>query len=178
MQTICTFTGLRPHKLPQGTDYPALYAKLENEVRASISAGYRIFQSGVVMGIDIVAAELVVRLKKQLPGIRLHCYRPCETQAINWPVPRCERYKAILGPADEVFLLQPHYTSDCMLRRNRARVDKSSKLIAVHDKRTEGGTAYTIRYAQSRKLQIAVINPLECKSTGDERAVPLPAVHG
>jgi len=157
----CSFAGLRPYKLPELLNYPKLMQRLENEIRASISAGYSIFQSGMAMGFDIVAAEVVHKLKQEFPHIRLHCYLPCETQANNWPEDWRERYFNLCAEADEVYCLQAVYTNGCMHQRNRAMVDCSSRLIAIYDGVTTGGTAFTIRYARENSLNVIIINPLD-----------------
>lgn len=160
-KTTCTLCGLRPHKLPRSVDYVKLIERLEHEIRASIFAGYTIFQSGMAMGADIEGAELVNRLKREFPHIRLHCFLPCETQANNWPEDWRERYFDLLAQADEVYCLQTRYSKGCMLRRNRTMVDKSARVIAIHDGVTGGGTAYTIDYAKKKNIRVVIINPLE-----------------
>lgn len=166
IESTCTFTGLRPHKMPPDTNLAALYKQLEEEIYASISAGYTIFQSGMAMGVDIEAAELVDRLKIEYPHIQLHCFLPCLTQADRWPRSWQERYVTLLERADRIFCLQKFYSRGCMLRRNQAMVERGAKLIAIHDGKTQGGTAFTIRYAQKRRVEVVVIHPGGYKKGG------------
>jgi uncharacterized phage-like protein YoqJ len=42
------------------------------------------FISGMAIGIDIYAAQIVLDLKKQYPYLILECALPCETQANKW----------------------------------------------------------------------------------------------
>jgi len=161
---ICTICGLRPHKFPLTTDYTTLYTRLEHEIRASIFVGYTIFQSGMAMGADMEAARQVRRLKHEFPHIQLHCFLPCETQADNWTEEWREPYFNLLEEADEVYCLQTHYSNGCMHRRNREMVDKSQKLIAIHDNFTRGGTAYTIQYARDKGLDIITIDPMQFRA--------------
>ena len=42
------------------------------------------FISGMAMGVDIFAAEAVLKLKEKYPQIKLECAIPCETQANKW----------------------------------------------------------------------------------------------
>ena len=160
-EITCTFTGLRSRKLSKLLGNTKLSQAIETEVRAAISAGYIIFQSGMAMGVDIIAAELVHKLKQEFPHIRLHCYLPCETQANNWTEDWRERYFNICAEADEVYCLQTVYTNGCMQHRNRVMIYCSSRLIAVYDGVSAGGTAYTIKYATDKSLNITMINPFD-----------------
>ena len=45
------------------------------------------------------------------------------------------------------------YSDGCMLRRNRAMVDASQRIISVYDG-GDGGTAYTVRYAERMGREI------------------------
>ena len=55
-------------------------------------------------------------------------------------------------------LIQPAYTRDCMLRRNRYMVGRSSLLIAVYDG-LPGGTRQTLAYALGEGLRVVQIDP-------------------
>ncbi|MDR2932480.1 MAG: DUF1273 domain-containing protein [Oscillospiraceae bacterium] len=160
-KNTCTISGMRPHKYPPGVDLDALFYALRGSILDAIGAGYTIFQTGMAQGPDIWGGEIVYALRKAHPGIKLHCFQPCETQANNWTDAWRERYFDLLRVADEVYLLQTSYTPDCMLKRNRAMIDKSAKLIAVYDKKTGGGTKYTVDYAKKKDLDIQLINPTD-----------------
>ena len=41
------------------------------------------FISGMAIGVDMIAAEIVLELKKDYPQITLECAIPCETQAVK-----------------------------------------------------------------------------------------------
>lgn len=88
------------------------------------------------------------------------CVLPCLTQAQAWPKEAQARYKSILSRADKNILLQREYTEGCLTARNRFMVEHSSRLIAVYDGTSGGGTKYTIDYACKRGLGITVIDPL------------------
>ena len=65
-------------------------------------------------------------------------------------------YSRIKAAADEVVILHESYLPGCMQERNRALVDSSSACIAFC-RRATGGTAYTLRYARSRGLEIYLL---------------------
>ncbi|MBQ4065383.1 MAG: DUF1273 family protein, partial [Clostridia bacterium] len=98
-------------------------------------------------------AVTVINLKKLYPDIRLIIAKPCPEQASRWAEPDRVLYQRILDRADEVVTVSPVYTRSCMLERNRYMVDRSEMLIA-YVKRAEGGSAYTLRYAEKKGLDI------------------------
>jgi uncharacterized phage-like protein YoqJ len=158
----CTISGLRQNKLPSDLDYFDLCGRIDGEIRKSILQGYTTFQTGMAMGIDIWAAEIVLKLKLKFPELRLICYLPCETQAYKWPNHWREKYFDALAGADDVICLQARYTAGCMQRRNRVMIDRSSRLIAVHDGASSSVMGHTIRYAKTQGLDIVIINPDDC----------------
>jgi len=162
-EKTCTISGMRPFKLPDDLDLSKLLRRLKEEIRASIRQGYTDFQTGMAMGVDIWAAKIVLRLKKEEnPDLRLCCCLPCETQADEWKKAWRDEYYYILSEADEAVCLQKQYSAGCMQKRNRMMVDSSSRLIAVYDGSPAGGTAQTVAYARQQGLQIALIDPMEC----------------
>ena len=62
------FTGHRPHKLHQPK--AVVIAALEDKIREAVNNGFVTFISGMAWGVDIWAAEIVLRLKRE--GYPLH----------------------------------------------------------------------------------------------------------
>lgn len=160
----CCFTGHRSQGLPFGFDEerPAckqLKALLHQEIERLITeCGVTHFISGMALGIDQIAAELVLELKKSYPEITLECALPCETQAARWSIAQRERYYTIVSRCDVETLLQTSYTADCMQKRNRYMVDQSRFVIAVWNGRPSG-TGSTVRYAKEQGKQLIIIDP-------------------
>jgi uncharacterized phage-like protein YoqJ len=96
----------------------------------------------MALGVDQWAAETVLSLQERFPQITLESALPCETQEA-WTVEQRERYFSILERCSKETLLQKHYTSDCMQKRNDYMVNKSSYVIAVWDG-SQGGTSNTV----------------------------------
>lgn len=90
--------------------------------------------------------------------IKLIAAIPYEGQANKWSVEYRERYFDILAQADQEVIMQEHYTKSCMHERNRFIVDNSAYMIAVFNG-DKGGTANTLHYAESKGLNIVIINP-------------------
>ena len=148
----CAFTGHRPQNLPFGfreddERCTALKETLKKQIISLITdENVTHFISGMALGVDMYAAEIVLELKKTYPAITLESAIPCETQAAKWNAAMRERYYGIAAQCDKETLLQTHYTPDCMDKRNRYMVDHADYIIAV--------TRYSL------KLIIAIIADL------------------
>lgn len=161
--TAC-FTGHRPQSIPCLWDENSEKSlRLKEELKKSIielieNHGVIHFISGMAIGVDMIAAEIVLDLKKEYPNVTLECALPCETQANKWTVKYRDRYFSIIEMSDKETLLQTHYTADCMHKRNRYMVDKSDYVIAVWNG-SPSGTGKTVLYAKENNKQIIQIKP-------------------
>ena len=151
-EKTCCFTGHR--EIPDSL-YPALTKALETTLRQLIRQGVWYFGAGGALGFDTLAASTVLRLREEIPQIRLILVLPCPQQRKYWSEPDQKRYRDIMRRADKVVFLSPNYTRGCMHRRNRHLVDESGVCVAYCVK-PSGGTAYTVAYA--RKKGLPVIN--------------------
>lgn len=155
---ICAFTGHRPQRLPWGSreEDPrcqALKTILNAAVQQAWEQGCRQFLCGMARGCDLYFAEAVLACKRNLPEITLTALLPCPDQTMRWPLADRQRYEKILRECDAVEVLEPAYSAGCMLRRNKAMIDRAQCLISVFDG-GPGGTAHTVRYARQRGLPI------------------------
>lgn len=116
------------------------------------------FISGMAIGVDMYAAEIVLGLKASYPGITLESAIPCESQAAKWSEALRDRYFDIASKCDKETLIQAHYSPDCMDKRNRYMVDHADVLIAVWDG-SPSGTGKTVRYAHQQGKSVITINP-------------------
>ena len=130
-QKTCCFTGHRPGKLSFGYDetHPdclRLKVALIGAVDRMRDRGVTTFYSGMAQGVDMMAAEIVLDIKRAYldSRMRLVAVLPYEGQANRWTEKYRERYFTILSKADEVITLQKRYTDTCLLERNRYMVDK------------------------------------------------------
>ena len=96
-EKTCAFTGHRPQKLPFGFNEAderctALKKLLRTKIIEYIETEHVThFISGMALGTDMYAAEIVLGLKAAYPGITLTCALPCESQAEKWPEPLRDR---------------------------------------------------------------------------------------
>lgn len=150
-QTVC-FTGHR--KIPSG-GIPMVKNRLVETITKSIEKGYRFFGAGGALGFDTIAAQTVLELKKRYPDIKLILVLPCQNQTRGWSEDDVSEYERIKSEADKVVYTSDHYFRGCMQKRNRHLVDNSNLCICYLTD-FQGGTAYTVDYAQ--KSKIAIIN--------------------
>ena len=146
----CCFTGHRV--LPSG-EKETIRNLLETAIEKAIQDGYRFFGAGGALGFDTLAAQTVLTLKQQYPHIRLILVLPCINQANGWKQADIDEYERIKSLADKVVYTSTEYTYGCMHKRNRHLVDNSSLCICYLTK-VSGGTAYTVRYAESKKISV------------------------
>lgn len=140
----CCFTGHRPEKLqaPEGV----VTAALEKEIRQAIADGFNVFITGMARGVDIWAAEIVLRLRDTGEAVRLICACPYQGFERGWKQSWQKRYQAILSAADLVRFICPGYSRSCFQRRNEWMVDHAARVIAVWNGQPSG-TKNTIDYA-------------------------------
>ena len=169
-EKTCAFTGHRPQKLPFGFNEAderctALKKLLRTKIIEYIETEHVThFISGMALGTDMYAAEIVLGLKASYPGITLESAIPCESQAAKWSEALRDRYFDIASKCDKETLIQTHYSPDCMDKRNRYMVDHADVLIAVWDG-SPSGTGKTVRYAHQQGKSVTVIDPVSLDVT-------------
>lgn len=148
------FTGHRPHKLHQPES--VVIAALEVRIREAISNGFVTFISGMAWGVDIWAAEIVLRLKAEGLPIHLIAAAPYKGFERSWDADWQRRYKAVMDAADYVKFVCPHYHRGCFQIRNEWMVDRSALLIAAYTGEA-GGTKNTVDYAARKGVQTVFV---------------------
>lgn len=154
--TCCSFTGHRPEKLmlSEWKIKPLLTA----EIKRAVDDGYDTFITGMARGVDIWAAEAVLKMKESRGGIKLICALPHPGFEKRRPYREIMLYRSILAEADEAVLVSRHFFTGCYQIRNEWMVDRSSRVIAVYSG-LPSGTKNTVTYAE--ELGIDVINVLK-----------------
>lgn len=168
MEYTACFTGHRPKSLPCGynEEHPAC-TKIKSQLWRLITGliekkNVTRFISGMAVGIDTWAAEIVLELKDEYPNITLEAAVPCKTQATSWNVKSKERYDLLLSQCDKVTVLQEQYTSDCMMKRNMYMVDQSDYVVAVWNGKPSG-TLNTMKYAITQGKPVFYIDTVYFK---------------
>ena len=149
-KVCCCFTGHRPDKLAQNEE--TIKNQLRHAIEKSVEFGYRTFISGMARGVDIWAAEEVLRLKST-KDIALICACPYKGFENNRTACEKKLYLSITEQADRVFYLSPAYHGGVFMIRNRWMVDNSSLVIAAYNG-APGGTRNTINYAENQGTEV------------------------
>ena len=154
MNITCCFTG---HRFIERAKIPKIQKILDDEIIHLINHGATEFISGGALGFDMIAAESILKLRRDFPQIRLIMVLPCENQDKYWRVHDRTRYKIILDSADENIYLREEYYDGCMLDRNRYMIENSNVCISYLTQK-RGGTLFTVNYAKKKKIEIINIS--------------------
>ena len=149
----CCFTGHRPRKLHQSEE--AVLEGLEKAILQAYADGYRSFITGMAMGVDIWAGQIVLRKREKNPEIRLIAANPWPGMADRWDRVWRLQYEELLRGADRVETICGCYHRYVYQQRNAWMVDHSSRLIAYYNG-LPGGTGNTVRYAEQRGLDVVL----------------------
>ena len=159
----CCLSGLTPIDLPFGFDEEsleaaALFNVLHQEIENQIQTGCFYFISGMNWGIELIGAEMVMKLRTKYPSVKLICVIPFEEQAAKWNEENRNRYFEVLEHADEMKLICMRYSEDSYDLRDDYILQKSNRIIAVIDEEKEGGKALTEK-AIRQGLETILISP-------------------
>ncbi|MBR5329682.1 MAG: DUF1273 family protein [Firmicutes bacterium] len=159
----CCFTGYRPQKLPYlqnqfSEEYQTLYLTLTECIKAAVKLGYDYFISGFAEGVDLMAAEAVLNLKREGYDIKLEAALPAMNQTEHWEDLSRGIYYMLLDQADRRVCVDQTMDPYSCLRRDEYMVKESDLVIAVFDGQ-KGGTAYTVNYARKKNRNLWIIDP-------------------
>ena len=155
----CCFSGHRTAFFDMDNSYLAdiMREALETAITGAIAQGFTIFYSGMAMGFDIIAAEMIIRHKQATAAeISLICVVPFSGQEIRWRKKWRTRHDDVLRAADSIRVLNDRYIRGCYHERNRYLVDNSARLICLYGDKA-GGTKHTYDYAEKSGLEIVNI---------------------
>ena len=114
-----------------------------------LKQGVTVFYAGGALGFDTLAAQAVLKARRFHPQVKLILALPCRDQAEQWREADRLLYESIKRQADEVIYLADRYTRSCLFERNRYMVNHSDFCVCYCTGDT-GGTAYTVKFAQSK----------------------------
>ena len=150
----CCFTGHRPEKLsiPENRLAPLL----EDEIRKAIGNGFTTYITGMAKGTDLVAGEIVLRLREQDDRLKLICALPHPGFGLHWGGGWTERFQRVQAAADLARCVCPGFSYASYQIRNEWMVRHSSLVIAVFNGEA-GGTKNTLDYAKRQGVPCIVI---------------------
>ena len=150
----CTFTGHRPERL----ELPEEQVKewLKEQIERAADEGYTDFITGMQRGVDLWAAEAVLKLINHDRQIRLIAACAFRGMEENWDLDWQERYFHVLTHSEWVYYISDQPGRKAFFARNHWMVDRASRLIAVYSG-APGGTKETIEYARKKGRDIVLI---------------------
>ena len=147
----CTFTGHRPERLNVSEDVVKEW--LEKQIRKAVSDGYVDFIAGMQRGVDLWAAEIVIKLKAEGAPIRFIGACAFKGMENRWEDPWKKTYYYIQKKADAIHYVANRPGRKALFARKEWMVDRASRLIAVYNG-VPGGTKQTIDYAKRHGLEV------------------------
>lgn len=151
----CCFTGHRPEKLTVSEE--RLAALLEAEIRKAIDQEFTTFITGMAKGTDLIAAEIVLRLREEDPRLRLIAALPYPNFGQRWGGGWSERFQRVLSAADQIECVCPCSSWASYQLRNEWMVNHSALVIAAFNGES-GGTKNTLDFARKQRVPCVVID--------------------
>ena len=140
-----------------------LKARLRATMESFIWQGYRHFYTSATQGIELWAAEIVIELREQYPGIALEMVIPYDAHSSKWPADIRARYDAVHRQADIVTIIRHDYQKGAIFARNRYLLDQCHLLVTALVPAAGSGTEKLAVQAAWRGKQVCrvpIIRPL------------------
>lgn len=144
-------TGHRPAKLNCGTlsGYDPANQRLLRRFAEQVVLRHDpndLWITGMALGWDMAIASACCD-----HAIFYHCYVPCDDQERLWSPKQRSEYRELIAGATAVKKTAPGpYEPWKMLHRDMAMVDEATKVVALFNGETAGGTYHTWQYANDR----------------------------
>ena len=174
-EETCFVTGHRPQAIGTGWDdheaHEICKHALKRLIQKAIQRGYKYLISGMAVGTDLWAAEMVIK-DPDLKPMKLIAAVPFPGQEMLWGRETIELYRNILLEAEDSFIIslerplsrdnlsQKQWASIMLLRRNEWMVDHASLGIGIYDGKQSGGTFRAVEYALKQKRVVCTYNPI------------------
>jgi len=156
-QWTCCFTG---HRILPMDQMKEIERRTAQEVRRLVNKhNVRFFGVGGAIGYDTLAAKVLFRLREtEFPHIKIILVYPFETFTDRWTPTQKAEYKKLFPQYDKRVCMCSQSLTAAYLTRDRHLVEGSAYCIC-YCTRNFGGTAYTVKYAIQKGLQIRNVAP-------------------
>ncbi len=149
------FTGHRPEKLTRSET--VIRKDLEIQIHQAVADGLNVFITGMARGVDIWAAQIVLKLRDAGYPVKLMCACPYDGFETGWSQDWQRQYREILTAADFVKYICGGYSRVCFQIRNEWMVNHAARVIVVFNGE-KSGTKNTIEYAAKVGVPIVCID--------------------
>ncbi len=154
MDKVCCFAGSTELPPVGGSAFLALRENLKNAVLDALNTGHTSFLTSGAQGFDLLAAELILLLKRDYPALQLSVYIPHPKQDAPYSETDKQRYRNLLALADKPYLLAERKLPGCLRERNRRMADKSDLCIAYLPHNSKGDAAQLVRMAEDKGIPV------------------------
>lgn len=127
----CCFSGHRPEKLK--ITEKELARLLEVEIKRAVASGFTTYITGMARGTDLVAAEIVLRLRERDDRLKLICALPHPGFGQHWGGGWSERSQRVLARVDLTRTICPSFSYAAYQARKSVRNDHEKSNI--HEQR-------------------------------------------
>lgn len=164
----CAITGQRPSKFKFKSDETQtgckrLKKRLHDQFISLYNQGVRRFYVGGALGVDMWAAEILLRLKEHpdYQDIELVEVLPFEGHDARWDERSRNRMSFLREHSDFVIIVSDKKDQNSYFKRSAYMVNHSDCLLAVYDnaQSVQSMTAMAVRLAHQRGLLITIIDP-------------------
>lgn len=138
MKTIsCAIMGGRLADIPFFTNKrDKRTIKIKNRIfvemlKLILNEGVTYFMSGMELGAELYAAELVSKFKRDFPDLKLECVFPHEQQASDWPEYHRYFYYETASHCDKETFITRRYTPDCYDMRDRYLISNADFILLI-----------------------------------------------
>lgn len=107
--------------------------RLRDEIGRLAAAGVKEFAVSMDDGVGLLAANLVLRQKRNTPQVRLTCLLLWEEQAADWPEHVRDRWFNTIAKCDREELLETRRSPENLEKRDRWLRENCDGLLAVWD---------------------------------------------
>ncbi len=132
--------------------------ELRAVVRDLMEQGFTRFLCGMSWGFDLAAGRIVAELKRAGKDVELVAVEPFAEFRAMFSGEAAALYDEVLTAADERVVVGENDKAAYM-RRNDYLVDNASVVVAWWDGKQRGGTAYTVKRARKRRVEVINLYP-------------------
>lgn len=151
-EKTCCVTGHRD--IPAG-QVERVKEALRREAEQAVRDGYTRFISDFAEGVDLWFAEIVAKLRKENPELRLEAAIPYRKRLAA--LGKKEHTKKLLGECTDIGIISEEYAPGVYMKCSRFMVQQSDRVIAVYDGREKGGTVTAMRFAHVNRKELREI---------------------
>ncbi len=120
--------------------------------------GFSRFLCGMSWGFDLAAARVVMECRERYPSVELVAVEPFAEFRAMFSGEEAALYDEVLAAADERIVVGEN-DKQAYMRRNDFMVDNASIVVAWWEGNQRGGTAYTVKRARKRRVEVINLYP-------------------